>query len=121
MNNDDRPIFPPDFVKAMDAEVEYRKRFEKEKEDAMAEHFEKDQQRWLGGGAASKPVDWSEPIFKKVDPYSIFGIDPEQYERYKKSYGVVYDDPGPPPCVHQPIDVGFAKTKMVCKKCNKDL
>lgn len=24
-------------------------------------------------------------------------------------------------CDHQPINVGFARAKMVCKKCNKDL
>lgn len=24
-------------------------------------------------------------------------------------------------CQHEPIDVGFAKVKMVCKKCDKDL
>lgn len=35
---------------------------------------------------------------------------------------VSVDDPAPEPtCDHDPIDVGFAKVKMVCRKCDKDL
>lgn len=81
----------------------------KASEDAMAEHFEKERQRYFGGGGASGPPD------------SLFGISAKDYDLYKKETQGVFTDPGPPPCIHQPIDVGFAVTKMVCKKCNKDL
>jgi len=115
--NNDLPIFLPEQFKAMEAEIEYLKRFEKEKADAMAEHFEKDQQRYFGSRGASDAIRdalvYGEGILK-INEESLFDIN-------KAEYGVIYKNPGPPPCIHQPIDVGFATTKMVCKKCNKDL
>lgn len=36
-------------------------------------------------------------------------------------HGVWVDEPISTECEHEPIDVGFVKPKMVCKKCDKDL
>lgn len=51
----------------------------------------------------------------EVAPYIAVDTGSNEMAKY---YKVFYT---PIECVHEPIDVGFAQTKMVCKKCDKDL
>lgn len=66
--------------------------------------------------------------------YVMFGGNLKKLQHgYNKLYMSIICDPSKAPelrgmsfdevieCDHDPIDVGFAKVKMVCRKCDKDL
>ena len=52
-------------------------------------------------------------VYESPSPYDPFYLQHMQEERHEAA--------ATPQCEHEPIDVGFSKIKMVCKKCDKDL
>jgi hypothetical protein len=80
-----------------------------------------------GGWMGNCPV--VDDFESQIKQYRLkYGVDPENGKhasQYNKIQMSKVGDPNSFPdaleCEHEPINVGFATTKMVCKKCDKDL
>jgi hypothetical protein len=78
-----------------------------------------------GGWMGNCPVvdDYDKAVKRHTIKY---GVDPDKGKNHTGYYGPLIKNtpesfPDALECEHDPIDVGFAKPKMVCKKCDKDL